>query len=239
MTTLTRIIAVSIISLLLLSCNFLRGVDGNGNVIKTDRTISQDFDQISVSHGLDLQLTQANAVSITVEADENLLDLIMTEVVNGTLRIYTTENIGHATSKKVVVNFENVSGIKATSGSDVYSSNTIEVPNLEVSSTSGADVTLAVKTKTLNCNATSGSDISMSGTTKALVANATSGSDIDASNLKAETSNVKATSGADISVNTTKTLVAKATSGGDIKYIGDPEIIEKSDNSAGRVEPQH
>lgn len=242
MTTLTRIIATSIISLLMLSCNFSmnlgEGIDGNGNVTNSDRTISNDFDEIKVSQGLDLYITQSNDVSLTVEADENLHDIIMTEVADGVLKIYSTENIRRATSKKIMLNLKTISSIKATSGSDVFSKNTIEVNDLKLSSTSGADIKLDVKTINLDCKSTSGSDIEVSGTTKSLRASATSGSDIDASQLLAETSNANATSGADISVNTSKSLTAKATSGGDIRYSGNPENVDKSDTSAGSVRKQ-
>ncbi len=74
MNTLIRIIVTSIISLLMLSCNFSmnlgEGVDGNGDVVTVERNISTDFDQIKVSQGLDLYITQSNDVSLTVEADE-------------------------------------------------------------------------------------------------------------------------------------------------------------------------
>lgn len=242
MTTLTRIIVTSIISLLMLSCNFSMnlgdGIDGNGNVETAERSISNDFDEIKVSQGIDLYITQSNDVYLTVEADENLHDLIMTEVTDGVLKIYSTENIRRASSKKVMLTINSISSIKATSGSDVYSTNTIEVANLELKSTSGSDIKLDVKTKSLDCYSTSGSDMELSGSTNLFTASATSGSDINASDLLAETSNVKATSGADISVNTSKALTAKATSGGDIRYSGNPEKVEKSDTSAGSVRQQ-
>ncbi len=242
MSTLVRIIITSIISVLMLSCNFSmnlgEGTDGNGNVVTVERDISSDFDQIKVSQGLDLYITQSNDVALSIEADENLHDLIMTEVENSVLRIYSTENIRRASSKKIMLSINDISAIKATSGSDVYSTNTIEVDDLELNSTSGADIKLDVKTQTLNCRSTSGSDIRLSGTTNILIAEATSGSDIKADQLKAETSKVKATSGADISVNTSKELTARATSGGDVTYSGNPEKVSKSDSSAGSVKQQ-
>lgn len=242
MSTLTRIIIASIVSLLMLSCNFSinlgEGVDGNSAIVSVDRDISSDFKTIKVSQGLDLYITQSNTVSLSVEADENLHDLIMTEVENDILRIYTSENIRSAASKKIMLNISDISAIKATSGSDVYSTNTIEVDDLELSSTSGANMELTVSTRTLVCKTTSGSDINLSGKTQILKASATSGSDIDARSLNAEISDVKATSGADISVNTSKELTAKATSGGDVRYSGDPEKVNKSDSSTGRVKKQ-
>ena len=143
-----------------------------------------------MSQGLDLYITQSNDISLSIEADENLLDLIMTEVENDVLRIYTTENIRRAASKKIMLNISDISVIKATSGSDVYSTNTIEVDDLKLNTTSGADMKLDVNTQTLNCHSTSGSDIKITGTTDVLVASATSGSDIDARNLSSEKSNV-------------------------------------------------
>ncbi len=239
MSTLVRIVVTSILSIIMLSCDFSlnigTGIDGNKKVVTQDRNISNNFESIKVSQGLDLYITQSNDVSLSVEADENLHDIIMTEVENGTLRIYTTENIRRAASKKINLSIDNISAIKATSGSDVFSTNTIKTNSLELNCTSGADITLDVKTETLNCYSTSGSDIRVSGTTKSLFAEATSGSDIKASDLIAETSKVKATSGADISVNTSKELTARATSGGDIRYSGNPEKVDKSDNSAGSV----
>lgn len=242
MNTLIRIIVTSIISLLMLSCNFSmnlnEGVDGNKNVVTEDRNISNTFNAIKISQGLELQITQSKAVALSVEADENLQDLIMTKVENNVLSIYSTENIRRAASKKIILSLVDLSSIKATSGSDVSSTNTINSPNLDVSATSGALITLDVETKKLDCNSTSGSLITITGKTQNLVASATSGSNIDAKNLNTEISNVKSTSGANISVNTSKELTARATSGGVIKYFGNPEKVDKSDSSAGSIKKQ-
>ena len=240
MSTLVRIIITSILGIIMLSCNlpFGLGIDGNRNVVTEDRSISSDFESIKVSQGLDLYITQSNDVSLSVEADENLHELIMTEVDGNVLRIYTTENIRRAASRRINLSISDISSIKATSGSDVFSTNTIEVDELELNCTSGADIKMDVKTETLNAHSTSGSDIRLSGTTTELIAEATSGSDIEASELRAEKSRVKATSGADISVNTSKELTARATSGADIRYSGNPEKVDKSDSSSGSVRKQ-
>tara|TARA_R110002049_G_scaffold71664_7_gene184492 strand:+ start:1906 stop:2622 length:717 start_codon:yes stop_codon:yes gene_type:complete len=235
MTTLTKIIVATLLSLSLFSCNFDYGVKGNGNVTIEDRNVNEPFTTIKATEGLNVYLTQNDTESITVEADENLQELIITEVENGVLKIHTKENIGRSKSKKITVNFKDISSIISTSGSDVFSTNTINADNLELKSTSGSDMKLEVNTSVLNCKATSGSDLKISGKTQNLIAEATSGSDIKAGDLIAESSEVKATSGADITVNTSKKLTAKATSGGDIKYYGNPETVEKNDNVSGSI----
>lgn len=239
MTTLTKIIVTTLLSLLFMSCNFDvnfgNGINGTGNVNSVERTLDGGFTAIKVSHGLDLYITQSDAVKLTVQADENLHELIKTEIENGTLKIYAEENIGNAEAKKIKLSFVNISKIKSTSGSDVFSTNTIVADNLELNSTSGSDMELDLDVETLDCKSTSGSQLNLKGKVNSLTAEATSGSDIEAQDLLAYSSRVKATSGAGITINTKKELYAKASSGGDIVYYGNPEKVNKSDNVSGSI----
>lgn len=239
MTTLSKIIVTTVLSMLMLSCNFSMnlgpGVRGNNKVVTKERTINGDFDEIKVSNGLDVYLTQDTNESLSIQADENLHDIIMTSVENNILSIYTTENINYAASRKVMVSFDAVSKIKATSGCDVYSTNTIIADALELSTTSGSDMELDIEATSVTCDSSSGSDLKLSGTADYLVAEASSGSDIKAGNLVTKTAEVRASSGADITVNATEKLTAKSGSGGDVKYYGNPEKVEKSDNTSGSI----
>jgi hypothetical protein len=218
--------------------NFGLGIKGNGNVQLENRTLNQSFNAIKASQGLDVYLTQGNEESIVIEADENLHNLIKTEVKDNELRIYAEKNIGYASSKKIMVTFKDISKITSTSGSDIVSTNTIHANNLELNSSSGSDMKLDINTNSLYCNSSSGSDLKLSGKTEKLFAEASSGSDIKAADLITESSQVKATSGADITVNTAKELTADANSGGDIKYYGNPEKVNKTDSQSGNITKQ-
>jgi hypothetical protein len=240
MTTLTKILISIILGLLLFSCQFdiNSGVRGNGNVTTEERSLDGDFDEIKVSRGLDVYLTQSNTESISVQADENLHDIIITEIEDNVLKIYADKNIKNSKSQKIMVSFDNISKITATSGSDVFSTNTITVDKLTLKTTSGADMELDVNAETIDCKSTSGSDLKLSGITNNLYAEATSGSDIKATDLKANICNAKATSGADIKVTTKDRLHATATSGGNIKYSGNPKQVEKTDGVSGSIRKQ-
>ena len=239
MATLTKLIVSIILALLLLSCEFNAnwgtGRKGDGNVIADNVSITSDFNEIHASRGLDVYLTQSNVNSVTIEADSNLHEIITVEVVDNVLKITTEESIGSASSKKVLVNFNTLSRIVATSGSDVFSTNTISLNELDIDTNSGSDVEIDINTEKVTCSASSGSDIDIQGNTNYLMASASSGSDIDAGDLLAEISTVKATSGASISVNTTKELIAKANSGGDVVYYGNPSKLDTSEGVSGGI----
>ncbi len=231
-----KILLVVILATTLSSCYFdlHTGVTGNGNVINEERSVS-NFDKVKGSTGLDVYLTEGTENKVVIEADENLMDLIETNISNGKLTIRASKNIGRAKSKKVHVTFVNLNSIEASSGADVISNSIIRAEKLTLDCSSGADLEVEVVSKELYVETSSGADIEVSGKASTLYANASSGSDIDARKLKAISCNAKASSGADITVNVKENLDAKASSGGDIRYYGDPVSVTKKDSSSGSI----
>jgi hypothetical protein len=232
-----KILSILFVITLLSSCNvnMFNSVNGNKNVVTETRKANGDFTKIKVSTGLDLYIIQGAIPKIIVEADENLQDIILTEVNDGVLKIYTEKNIWRAKSRKIYVTLKTIEEITATSGADVYTNKTINADHIQLSTTSGANIKVSLKAKTVESNATSGSDIEISGTTKQHNSKATSGASINAYKLKSETVNVKVSSGADINIYASKALTAKASSGGDIDYRGKPRKITKKSSSGGSI----
>ena len=235
MTTLVKMTVTALLTLLFLSCNFIPGVKGDGNVITQEREITNSFTRIHASNGLDVILNQDNTESIKVQADENLQEIITTEVENGILKISTTTNIGYAKSKKVMVSFKNLETLKCTSGSDVRGNGTLIFNTVDIDATSGCDVNLLVDAQELSGSATSGADLKLEGSATKVSLKATSGADIDAKNLEANHAIVGVTSGADIKVQATESIELSATSGGDITYYGNPQNVVTSEAVSGSI----
>jgi len=226
-------------ALLFFSCNFDLnigpGVRGNGNVITETRNMEGSFHSIKATEGLDVYLTQGNSESVKVQADENLHDIIITEIKDGVLHLHTEENIANSSAQKVMVEFDDLRSITSTSGSDVYSTNTIKADQLKLKSTSGSDMELEIEANEITCKSTSGSSLRLSGTTDRLSAESTSGSDIRAKDLKAKICDARATSGSDITLYSSEELTAKASSGADITYYGNPDKVNKRDGVSGSI----
>ena len=222
MMTLIKFISLTIVSLALSACQFNsfpfnKGVRGNGVVVTEQRDSNESFNSIEVSTGIDLFLTQSPTPSISVQADENIQELIITEVENETLKIYMDKSTHHVASKKVLVNFITIETIKASSGSDVISTNTLNVPSLDLSTSSGSEMELTVDAKQINSSSSSGSELTLKGTTQTFIGNSSSGSRLNASKLTAEFCETKASSGSSLSVKCQKEFDAKASSGAHIK----------------------
>ena len=222
MMTLIKFISLAIVTIALNACQFNsypfnKGVRGNGVVVTEQRNSNESYNTIEVSTGIELFLTQSETPSISVQADENIQEFIITEVENETLKIYMDKSTHHVTSKKVLVNFITIETIKASSGSDVISTNTLNVPSLDLSTSSGSEMELTVDAKQINSSSSSGSELTLKGTTKTFIGNSSSGSRLNASKLTAEFCETKASSGSNLSVKCQKDFDAKASSGAHIK----------------------
>ena len=236
-TTTFKILTFLFFTILLSSCNanMFNSETGNRNVTIEDRSTKEAFTAIKVSSGLDLYISQGSKHKITVEADENLHNIIKTKVKDGVLTIYSEKNIWKAKSRKIYVTISDLEELSATSGSDVYAKETIKVNELQISATSGADIHISVDANSVETSATSGSDIEISGVANNHSTSATSGASIDAYELQSKNVTARVTSGADINVFASESLNASATSGGDIDFKGNPKKVDKTTTSGGSV----
>ena len=233
----TKTFALLFIATVSTSCMIdgISSVSGNRNVITETRKINDDFSKIEIGQGIQLYITQEDNLSLVVKADENLHKLIKTEVRNGVLKISSKRNIRRAKSKKIYLSAPNINAIKATSGSDVVTENTINADVFDAHVSSGADARIDVNAETVNSSSSSGADLRIKGTANYYTAKATSGSSIRAYSLKSKNATVKVNSGANIDVYVTESLDAKASSGGDIDFRGNPKKVDKRKSSGGSI----
>jgi hypothetical protein len=217
------------------------GMAANGNSDKTEIRKVNSFNGIKVSTGIDLYITMGTVEEVKIVAEDDIIDDLITEVKDGTLRIYMKQsnnwfnwNIGNQT-RKAYVTVKELQKIHASSGSDVKSENTLKGETLEVKASSGSDVTLDIYYKSFSLDTSSGSDARISGKTKNFEAEASSGSDIKAQDLESSVCRVRVSSGSDASVNVTDELYAKASSGADVRYYGNPQVKDIDESSGGDV----
>jgi hypothetical protein len=234
----TVLITTYLIILLTTSSCFvegLSGIKGSNNVVSEDRTISSNFESIKVSQGIIVHLTQGNSTEINVEADDNIIDLLITEVKNNELKIYFEKNVYRAKARNVYLTTKDISQIRTSSGAQVITENTIQTTSLELDSSSGSGIKIRVNANEINSESSSGSTIKIEGKTTKFSAKSSSGSAIKANELNTTNANVKASSGSNIDINVSGQLTAKASSGGDIDYEGNPTNIDKDTSSGGSV----
>ena len=228
-------------------------VEGNGNVVEENRKTG-DFNMIEVSRGINVYISQGEITKVVVKADENLMEIIETRAEGDKLIVTAKQNIRHAKSKKVYVTTPKIKEIKSSSGSNVFSETLIVSKDLELSTSSGSNMTLDVKAENLDASSSSGSNmklhaesenietsasagsnIKLEGSTNAFSGKVSSGANIRGNDLTAESCSAHASSGGNIWITVKNELEAKSSSGGNIFYFGNPESTNIEKSSGGNV----
>jgi hypothetical protein len=222
------------LSAFLSSCYFPGSIKGNGNVVEETRELDE-FSKISVSRGMNVYISQGTTSKVVVKADENLLKVIDTYVDDGTLKVTALKGIRNATSNKVYVTVTDLENIKSSSGSNVFSEDSLKTGNLEIKSTAGSNVRLSLETGELTISASAGSNIFLNGKAKSVNIKASSGSNIKAGDLHSENCDARVSSGANIWIKVQNELTAKASSGGNLFYSGEPNPLRVTKSSGGNV----
>ncbi len=236
MNVIAKLTVLLLFNVTVISCfDGLTGVKGNGNVITENRDLTSNFNEITVKQGINLVITQGNSTELTVEADENIIELLITEVVDNNLKIYFKENVNRADAKNVYLTTDKISKISTSSGALVKSENKLQTNNLELHSSSGSSIKLDISSNDVQSSTSSGANMKIIGQSKSFYGKASSGSSINAEQLESIDADVKVSSGANIQIYVSEELTAKASSGGSINYKGSPSKINKEASSGGSI----
>jgi hypothetical protein len=230
------ILSVVVLSALAGSCYFdnMETISGNGKVVKQNREVS-GFSGLKVATGIDAVITQGENESLTVEADENLLDYIKTEVVDGKLKIYSDKNIRSAKSKKVFIEYKKLSSIDISSAGDVEGNNTLVTDELDIEMSSAGDLTLALEANRLEISISSAGDAKLSGKVNTFKADLSSAGDLNAYEMEAKVGDISVSSAGSAGVFITEEASFQCSSAGSINYKGEPRLKNVSTSSAGSV----
>ena len=236
MTTLVKIIVTLCLSCLLFSCNLaFDGIKGEGEVVRKEKTINEDFTAVKASRGLDVILVKSNDRTIIVEANENLHNHIEVYAENGTLYVTSDKNIYRADEKNIFVSYQDLTKITSSSGASIISQEPVVQKELTVNASSGSDIELSVRAENVSSSVSSGAHIKLTGKTNRHEASASSGADIRSQDLESTIAQASASSGASIKIYANSRFTGKATSGADINYYGDPQKVDEVENSGGNV----
>jgi len=187
---------------------------GSGNLASEKRDLD-DFTGIDVGGVFEVEIVSQKDFSVEIEADDNLLPLIKTEVRGGVLRISTEVDIKSKNSIRVRISAPDMDSIEASGASKV----------------SVADL----KNSELKLDISGVSKVTLAGETGNLSADISGASHVNAENLKAENAAVEASGASHANVNVTGQLKADASGASRINYSGSPKSAEKNSSGASNI----
>jgi Putative auto-transporter adhesin, head GIN domain len=164
----------------------------------------------------------------------------MTEVVNGTLKIYydnkgVTWKYSGKANLKAYVSFKTLEKLHVSAGADAKVNGSIKTDKLDLHVTSGAGFTGAINATELAAEVNSGADAKVTGNAAKFTVNVNSGASFKGYDFAVDYCDASASSGGAVDITINKELNAKASSGGDIHYKGTALIRDIHTSSGGAV----
>ncbi|NRF41608.1 head GIN domain-containing protein [Pedobacter foliorum] len=196
----------------------------------------KNFNEVSVSSGIDLYLTQSNSENIRINAHPDLIKDVIIEKEGNNLRIKYKDGVNWGRifknqSIKVYVNYKTLTAISASGGSDVYTQNTLKTDRLSLSASGGSDLKLDVVAKDVEIQTSGGSDLDLKGSATNMEVSTSGGSDVNALNFVVDYAKVSSSGGSDANIYVNKALEASASGGSDINYKGNASVKNNSSKS--------
>ncbi|MBN2699511.1 MAG: DUF2807 domain-containing protein [Bacteroidales bacterium] len=215
------------------------GITGAGNVVEEKRDLD-GFTGLHITSGVDVFLSQDAEYTVRVEADENLVEMIKTEVKGELLEVGVEKpGIRRAESKKVFVSLPDLKSIRVSSAGDCTGETPFRCEELDIEVSSAGDLTMEVYARRIDLDISSSGDVKLSGEAGDFEADLSSAGDLDAFDLTAKRVDVSVSSAGNAKVFATEELRMVSSSAGYIYYRGDAKIIRSSSSSAGNIISQN
>lgn len=205
-----------------------QSLKGNKKVVKEERTI-QSFNQLSVGGAFDVFFTQSDKISLVVEADENLMSRIETEVNGDVLRI-SSNRIKNAKELNIYLSAPEIKRIKISGAATIESENTITGESLKIDASGASEARLDLEVDDLETDASGAAHVRLAGRAENHDVEASGAADVKAADLVTSTTNAEASGAASIRINATKKVTSSKSGAGSISVSGNPESISSNDS---------
>ena len=201
-------------------------VTGSGK-LQTDTRAVSGFQAISLKTSARLVLRQGTREGVELRADDNILPLIETRIVDGaggpTLEIRSRDGASYSTKTTPVVTVDLVrlSGLSVSGSGDV-TAEALKSPALKIAISGASDIRMnKLAVDDLGIKVSGSGDVHFSGRAGKLVVAIAGSGDVDTTGLEADDVSISIAGSGGANVNARKALTVSIAGSGDVTYSGD------------------
>ena len=198
-------------------------VFGSGNVVSEERILGA-FDHIEVEGSINIILRQEATQAVSVEADDNIVPIITTQVRNGELVISSSQNYHSRNPITVYIAIPAVRALRVKGSADLVGDTALEGEVLDIEVAGSGTMELEVYYDQLTASITGSSDMTLSGEVIRQDVSVTGSGNYQAHGLPSEECKISITGSGNGVVRASKLLDATVSGSGDVVYYGEPEV---------------
>lgn len=210
------------------------GIKGEGPVTSKNLEL-EGFTKISLGTPGKVFLSQGEAYSFRVEAQQNIIDNLETKVNGEELKIGFAKSVRSYESLKFYITMPTLKEINLAGSGDVSGETLFSgLDNVEANIAGSGNVRLSLEARAVGISIAGSGDMELDGTAESVEVNIMGSGSVRAESLSTPTADISIAGSGDCTIDATEKLDVSIAGSGDVYYPGSPEI-SKSIAGSGSV----
>jgi len=218
----TILVALLLLSFPLQQINAQK-TQGNGRVTTETRSVGS-FHSINIEGACDLIISSGNSSRIKLETDENLHDLVKTEVSNGYLTVSDDNKIKKSTRMRLYVSMEELRSLHISGASSITCEDQLSADEMNVHVSGAADGNLKVDASCLKVQCSGAANLTLSGRSGCAKYQISGAGEIKGFNLRTDDVEMRVSGTGNAELAVSESLEVEVSGMANIKYKGSPEV---------------
>ncbi len=199
---------------------------GTGDIIKEERDIGS-FDRIELQTIADVYFKQGDTHALRIQTDDNLMDLVRTEVSGNVLKIYTKQNICPE-KLRIDIILKELKDIKVSGSGNIKCLNKLNTEDLSIAVLGSGDIRIPeINAQNIDIEISGSGDLFMEGMANRIVSEINGSGDIRCMGLKVKDAKIEINGSGDFAINVQDKLHIEINGSGNIEYKGNPSIKQE------------
>lgn len=200
------------------------GIRGEGPV-QTEARSASSFHAIESSVAADVEVSVADNFSVEVQAQQNLLPILKTEVEDGTLKIYFSENVSYHEGLKIRVSGPAFDRFSLGGSGTIKALTPIRAENMKLEVAGSGDIFVSqAEFGSATASIAGSGGIELGGKANSLKTEIAGSGDVKAKQLTANELKVEISGSGSVTCDVSQTLDASIAGSGDVYYSGQPSV---------------
>lgn len=209
-------------------------VKGSGNVVTKERVLTH-FNELDMSGGYKVELTQDSVQKVEIITDDNLQDHVKTTVNGDKLVVKSDKNLCPSGSILVKIHIKELSKLEASGAVDVKTTNVFKQPSFELKTSGATESDLMMNVNTLSTRISGAGKITLRGQAAEYDIKISGAGKIKAFDLVANKCTVDISGAGDSEVNVLSELNVSASGASKVSYKGSPTKVVENSSGASSV----
>lgn len=215
------------------SCN-LNCITASGKSVAESRN-TDPFTKVEMGGGMQVFLKQGNESTVNIEADQNIMPLIKTEVRDHTLHISTGNNVCNSGTIKVYITSPVISAVDASGAVEIANAGILKSDKFNLDLSGACKALLSIDAGEIETESSGASVITLKGKAKSHRIDMSGAVELDAESLVVEKYDIETSGACKLKIHVTDELRSSSSGASEISYHGQPKVINSDNSGASKL----